>query len=123
MWYKKLTTRPHKKLELTNQSTADVLELNEETYQKNTQPMLSHINFGVCVDCTIAEMAQTVKHVIGFVGELKFDVTKSDGTARKLMDPSRLKTLGWECRVSLQDGLEKTCEWYMKNIDNLVIRN
>ena len=95
-----------------------VLELDEEIYQKNTQPMLSHINVGTGVDCTIAEMAQTVKEVIGFTGELKFDATKPDGTARKLMDVSRLKSLGWEYKVSLKDGLNRTYKWYLGYIDN-----
>ena len=100
-----------------------VLELDSETYQKNTQPMLSHINVGSGVDCTIAELAQAVKKVVGFTGELKFDATKPDGTARKLMDVSRLRNLGWEYKVSLKEGLEKTYQWYLENIDSSSVRN
>ncbi len=100
-----------------------VIELDLETYQRNTQPMLSHINVGSGVDCSIAELAQAVKEVVGFAGELKFDATKPDGTARKLMDVSRLKSLGWEYKVSLKDGLNRTYKWYLGNIDNSVIRN
>ena len=95
-----------------------VIELDLETYQRNTQPMLSHINVGSGVDCSIAELAQAVKEVVGFAGELKFDATKPDGTARKLMDVSRLKSLGWEYKVSLKDGLNRTYKWYLGNIDN-----
>ena len=100
-----------------------VIELDLETYQRNTQPMLSHINVGSGLDCSIAELAQAVKEVVGFAGELKFDATKPDGTARKLMDVSRLKSLGWEYKVSLKDGLNRTYKWYLGNIDNSVIRN
>lgn len=99
-----------------------VLELDEETYQKNTQPMLSHINVGSGIDCTIAELAQTVKEVVGFAGELKFDATKPDGTARKLMDVSRLKSLGWESTVSLKAGLEATYQWYLDNAGKTEVR-
>ena len=100
-----------------------VLELDEETYQKNTQPMLSHINVGSGVDCTIAELAQTVKEVIGFTGELKFDATKPDGTARKLMDVSRLKNLGWESSTSLKNGLDATYQWYLSNVGKFEVRS
>ena len=99
-----------------------VLDLDEQTYQKNTEPMLSHINVGSGVDCTIAELAQTVKEVTGFIGELKFDATKPDGTARKLMDVSRLKSLGWEQSISLREGLKDTYTWYLENIDKAGMR-
>lgn len=92
-----------------------VLELDHETYQSNTQPMLSHINVGTGVDCTIREIAETVKKVVGFQGELVFDETKPDGTPRKLMDVSRLRALGWEASISLEEGLMGTYEWYVAN--------
>ena len=67
-------------------------------------------------------MAQTIKEVIGFTGELKFDATKPDGTARKLMDVSRLKSLGWENTVSLKAGLEDTYRWYLDNAGKTEVR-
>ncbi len=79
----------------------------------NAQPMLSHINVGTGVDCTIREMAETMKCVVGFQGELVFDATKPDGTPRKLMDASRLRALGWESAILLEDGLKTTYEWYL----------
>ncbi|MEJ1354028.1 MAG: GDP-L-fucose synthase [Candidatus Sedimenticola sp. (ex Thyasira tokunagai)] len=90
-----------------------VLELDEAIYRANTQPMLSHINVGSGVDCTIREMAETVKRVVGFEGELIFDTRKPDGAPRKLMDVSRLSTLGWRYSISLEDGLQATYEWYL----------
>ena len=94
-----------------------VLELDEKTYQVNTKPMLSHINVGTSIDVTIREMAETMKEVVGFKGELSFDTTKPDGAPRKLIDVSRLSNMGWEYSVDLKEGLKKTYKWYLtKNI-------
>ncbi|HIF9074995.1 TPA: GDP-L-fucose synthase [Photobacterium damselae] len=95
-----------------------VMELDNETYQANTQPMLSHINVGTGVDCTIREMAETMAKVVGFEGDVVFDSTKPDGTPRKLMDVSRLADLGWRYSVSLEDGLTHTYQWFLANQDN-----
>ena len=89
-----------------------VLELDRETYQASTQPMLSHINVGTGQDCTIEELAITIKDVVGFEGKVSFDSSKPDGSPRKLMDVSRLKSLGWANKISMKEGLEKTYHWY-----------
>ena len=90
-----------------------VMNLESETYQQYTQPMLSHINVGTGIDCTIRELAETIACVTGFKGELVFDQTKPDGTPRKLMDVSRLKSLGWQASISLEAGLRATYEWFL----------
>jgi len=90
-----------------------VLGLDEEIYQKNTQPMLSHINVGTGVDVTIREMAETMKRVVGFEGELLFDTSKPDGAPRKLIDVSRLSAMGWRYAIGLEEGLQKTYEWFL----------
>ena len=90
-----------------------VLELGEETYQANTKPMLSHINVGTGVDVTIREMAEMMKKVVGFKGELTFDTTKPDGTPRKLIDVTRLSNMGWNYTIGLEEGLKETYEWYL----------
>jgi GDP-L-fucose synthase len=90
-----------------------VLELDEQTYQANTRKMLSHINVGTGIDVTIREMAETMKKVVGFKGELSFDTTKPDGAPRKLIDVSRLSVMGWNYNVNLKDGLSKTYKWYL----------
>lgn len=95
-----------------------VMELEEETYQSNTQPMLSHINVGTGQDCTIRELAETVAKVTGFKGDLVFDSTKPDGTPRKLMDVSRLRALGWEAGIGLEDGLRDAYGWFVGNIES-----
>ncbi|HHR6139288.1 TPA: GDP-L-fucose synthase [Providencia alcalifaciens] len=92
-----------------------VMELDNKTYQNNTQPMLSHINVGTGVDCTIREMAETMAKVVGFTGKVVFDSSKPDGTPRKLMDVSRLKNLGWSYSIKLENGLNKTYQWFLQN--------
>lgn len=91
-----------------------VMKLDKETYEANTEPMLSHINVGTGVDCTIREMAETIKKVVGFSGELVFDTSKPDGAMRKLMDVSRLDAMGWEASIPFEEGLAATYEWYLE---------
>ena len=91
-----------------------VLELDKQTYQDNTQPMLSHINVGTGKDVAIREMAETMKEVIGFKGKLTFDTTKPDGAPRKLINVTRLENMGWKYSVDLRKGIEKTYDWYLK---------
>ena len=96
-------------------ASVHVMELADEIYQANTQPMLSHINVGTGVDCTIRELAETVARVVGFTGNVTFDATKPDGTPRKLLDVSRLKALGWQYSVSLEAGLQQAYAWFLAN--------
>ena len=95
-----------------------VLELDENTYQSNTNSMLSHINIGTGVDITIREMAEIMKQVVGFEGELIFDMSKPDGTLRKLVDVTRLSSMGWEYTIELKEGLESTYNWYTRTQRN-----
>lgn len=92
-----------------------VMELADEIYRANTQAMVSHINVGTGVDCTIRELAETVAKVTGFQGRLGFDSSKPDGAPRKLMDVSRLKTLGWEASIGLEDGLADAYRWFVEH--------
>jgi GDP-L-fucose synthase len=96
------------------QASLFILELDEQIYKANTKPMLSHINVGTGKDLTIREMVEIMKKVVGYKGKLVFDNTKPDGAARKLIDISRLSSLGWEYSVDLKEGLEKTYEWYLE---------
>lgn len=91
-----------------------VMELDREVWQENTEPMLSHINVGTGVDCTIRELAQTIAQVVGYKGRVVFDATKPDGTPRKLLDVTRLHQLGWYHEVSLEQGLASTYQWFWK---------
>lgn len=95
-----------------------VMELSEELYEANTQPMLSHINVGTGSDCTIRELAETIAKVVGFSGQVIFDASKPDGTPRKLMDVSRLTALGWRYRYDLETGLTMTYRWFLEHQDD-----
>ncbi|HBY86821.1 MAG TPA: GDP-fucose synthetase [Colwellia sp.] len=92
-----------------------VMNLDKTTYADNTQDMLSHINVGTGVDCTIRKLVETVAKVVGFEGSITFDATKPDGAPRKLMNVSRLKDLGWQYKISLEQGLTETYEWFLEN--------
>ena len=91
-----------------------VMNLDADTYQAETQPMLSHINVGCGTDITIRELAETICKVIGYQGNIDFDSTKPDGTPRKLMDSSRLNNLGWQPKIELEQGLKLAYEDYLK---------
>jgi len=91
------------------------MELDRETYLANTESMVSHINVGTGVDCTIREMAETMSKIVGFEGTIIFDSSKPDGTPRKLMDVSRLESLGWVHSVNLETGLSNTYQWFLAN--------
>jgi GDP-L-fucose synthase len=95
-----------------------VMELDKETYDANTEPMLSHINVGTGVDCTIRELVETVAKVTGFKGDITWDTTKPDGAPRKLMNVDRLAALGWKYSYSLEDGLQDAYQWFLDNQDN-----
>ena len=92
-----------------------VLELDKQTLNNSTQPMLSHINVGTGKDVTIRELAETLKEVIDYKGKLTFDTSKPDGAPRKLIDVSRLTNMGWQYSVDIKDGLSKTYKWYLNN--------
>ena len=94
-------------------ASVHVMELNADIYQANTQPMLSHINVGTGIDCTIRELAETIAKVTGFAGTLTFDASKPDGAPRKLMDVSRLRSMGWEASIDLETGLANAYEWFI----------
>ncbi len=100
-------------------ASVHVMELDDDTYRANTQQMLSHINVGTGADCTIRELAETIAKVTGFAGRLGFDATKPDGAPRKLMDVSRLKALGWQASIGLEDGLRDAYGWYVGNVEQV----
>lgn len=96
-----------------------VMNLDGKTYRANTEPMLSHINIGTGIDCTIKELAETMREVVGFDGKIVYDTEKPDGTPRKLLDVSRLESMGYKHSVALRNGLEMTYRWFVENIENI----
>lgn len=95
-----------------------VMKLDKTTYDQNTTAMLSHINVGTGIDCTIRELVETVAKVTGFEGDIVFDATKPDGAPRKLMNVDRLKALGWQYSFSLEEGLQDAYQWFLDNQDS-----
>lgn len=77
---------------------------------------LGHVNVGSGVEVSIKELAELVKEVVGFEGEIVWDNSKPDGTPRKLMDSSKLAGMGWVPKISLRDGLVDTYQWYLENV-------
>lgn len=92
-----------------------VMELDDEVWQENTNPMLSHVNVGTGEDCTIRELSVVIAEVVGFKGDIIFDDSKPDGTPRKLLDVSRLRKLGWYHEIPLEQGLSSTYRWFLDN--------
>jgi len=76
-------------------------------------------NVGTGEDLTIKELAETIQRIVGHEGELIWDSTKPDGTPRKLMDVSKMHDLGWKHKVNLAEGIEKTYNWFLQNIDSV----
>ena len=95
-----------------------VLDLPKAEYESNTQPMLSHINVGCGTDVSILALAQKIAAITGYKGRITTDPSKPDGTPRKLMDVSRLTQMGWSSQIGLDEGLAKTYQWFLANIDN-----
>jgi len=96
-----------------------VMNAATEEYRQVSDERLSHINIGTGEDCTIDELAQTIKSVVGYRGEIHYDASKPDGTPRKLLDVSRLSELGWQAKIDLRQGLERTYRWFVDNEERL----
>jgi nucleoside-diphosphate-sugar epimerase len=92
-----------------------VFDLNVDDYRARTQPMLSHVNVGSGVDVSIFELATIVARVTGFTGTIATDLSKPDGTMRKLMDVSRLDQMGWRATIGLEQGIAETYRWFLDN--------
>ena len=92
-----------------------VMNLDKEVYQQQVKPMQSYINVGTGQDLTIKQLAEGMAKVIGFKGKIEFDISKSDGTKRKLMDSTRLNSLGWQPKIDLEQGIKQTYKDYCIN--------
>jgi|TARA_B110000503_G_scaffold35328_1_gene57749 GDP-L-fucose synthase len=93
-----------------------VMNLDIMAYQQQTTPMLSHLNVGTGIDCSIKELTGTIREVVGFTGHVRWDLSKPDGAPRKLMNSSKLASLGWRPSLTLQDGLADAYRWYLDNL-------
>ncbi|WP_243374007.1 GDP-L-fucose synthase [Geotalea sp. SG265] len=116
------TGTPRRELLYVDDMAAGCLFLMEQPDDLIKPELLSYpkpcfVNLGTGQDVTIRELAETVGNVVGFSGNLRFDQSKPDGTPRKLQDVSRMHSLGWRHKVSLEDGLKNTYRWYLENIE------
>ena len=76
-----------------------------------------HINVGTGKDVTIKELAETIVDVVGYKNDYEWDISKPNGTPRKVLNVDKIKSLGWEPKISLREGIESTYEWFKENVD------
>jgi len=87
-----------------------------DTFEKGkTEILNTHVNIGTGVDISIEKLAKLVQKIIGFNGELTFNTNKPDGTMRKVTNSSKLHSLGWSHKITLEDGIQKVYDWYKKH--------
>lgn len=92
-----------------------VFNIDTQTYLNMTDSRCSHINIGTGTDISIREVAELIASIVGYKGSIDFDLTKPDGTPRKLLDVSLLNRLGWKSKIELKEGLEQTYSWFKEN--------
>ena len=90
-----------------------LMGINQKVFQSKTESMISHVNIGTGHDCTIRELVKVIAHVIGYGGEVVFDITKPDGPPRKLLNVSLMESLNWKASATLESGVKKTYEWFL----------
>ena len=90
--------------------------LRKSTFQRHTQPQLSHLNIGSGVECSIKELSAKIAKLVGFDGEILWDASMPDGTPRKLMSSTKLEQLGWTSATPLEAGLQSAYDDYVKNV-------
>ena len=87
----------------------------------NTYENSDIVNVGVGNDVSIRELAESIQKVVGFDGTLEFDSTKPDGTPRKLMNVDRLTNIGWTAKISLDEGIQSTYDWFLENVTGICV--
>lgn len=106
-------------LYVDDMAAASILVMNLEKfmYEKISTEMQSHINVGFGIDLTIKELAEEIKLVVGYKGDIKFDSSMPDGMPRKLLNSEKMKKIGWQAKVNLKDGLRETYKDYLARFD------
>ena len=85
-------------------------------FSMNNENITELTNIGTGEDVTIRELAESLKEITQFTGEIEFDASKPDGTPRKLLDVSKINSYGWKAKTSLVDGIRTTYNWYLQNV-------
>ncbi len=99
------------------EASIHIMNLSQNSYSKETLPMISHINVGSGIDYSIKDLAEIICEIVDFNGKIEWDLSKPDGTPRKLLDITKIKSLGWQNKHSLRDGLSETYKWFCNNQD------
>jgi GDP-L-fucose synthase len=109
-------------LHVEDMSDASVflMELDQRIYKSQTQLMESHLNVGSGFDVTIADLAKKVSDTVGYQGKIEFDTSRPDGSPQKLMNSSKLNSLGWAAKIDLESGLKKTYEEFLHSSSALI---
>ncbi len=94
-----------------------VIRLSNNIYFQSAKKTESHVNVGSGEEISIKELAENVKKVVGFEGELNFDKSKPEGTPRKKLDISKIKSFGWNPTINLEEGLFRTYKWFKQHYD------
>ena len=92
-----------------------VMNLDKIVYDEHTSSMCGHINIGNGIDITIKELAKIIKEIVNFKGKIIFDITKPDGSPRKLLNIKKINNLGFKSEIGLKEGLVKTYRAFIKN--------
>jgi GDP-L-fucose synthase len=97
----------------------DIADACLHLLQQDVSSLEFPLNIGAGSDISIKELADTIAGVVGYQGRLEWDRTRPDGAPRKLLDSTRLRAFGWEPKVSFDEGLRNTYEWYVQNAGNI----
>jgi len=97
------------------EASIHIMGLDKKILESKVNPMLSHINIGTGEDTSIKDLAQIIKDVVGFCGEIVFNTEMPDGVKRKQLDVSKIENMGWRASMTLKNGLEETYDWFLKN--------
>ena len=95
-------------------ASVHIMNIDKKIYEENSSPMTSHINVGSGEDLSIKELAEIIKEVVNFEGEIKFDPTRPDGSRRKFLDSRKINNLDFKSKISLKEGLVKTYQDFKK---------
>ncbi|MFN3525787.1 MAG: NAD-dependent epimerase/dehydratase family protein, partial [Paracoccus sp. (in: a-proteobacteria)] len=90
-----------------------VFDLDRAAYEAQTEPMLSHLNVGGGSDIAIGELAAMVARIVGYEGRITNDLTRPDGTMRKLMSSDKLMAMGWRPQIALEEGIADAYRWFI----------
>ena len=93
-----------------------IMNLDKKTYDQITEPTLSHINVGSGDEFTIKELSEIISSIVGFKGKILWDKTKPDGTPRKLLNSDKLKSIGWQPKYNIEEGISNTYEAFLEEI-------